>query len=104
MTHRCLALGLRKIGTHFPKFRRPFDQTALALFSFLDRCAAIAEDVDLTIVRVVYGRENCAGFAAMQAWAQNLGHDSLTTTFGSYGKVAPSEQGKLVRGVKPRAA
>ena len=33
----------------------------------------------------------------MQAWAQNLGHESLTTTFGSYGKVSPNEQGKLVR-------
>lgn len=33
----------------------------------------------------------------MQAWAQNLGHESLTTTFGSYGKVAPHEQGELVR-------
>jgi integrase/recombinase XerD len=53
---------------------------------------------------VAYGRENCVSFAAMQAWAQNLGHDSLTTTFGSYGKVLPSEQGKLVRSVRPRAA
>ena len=53
---------------------------------------------------VAYGRENCVGFAAMQAWAQNLGHDSLTTTFGSYGKVTPSEQSRLVRGVRPRAA
>jgi len=33
----------------------------------------------------------------MQAWAQNLGHESLTTTFGSYGKVGPHEQGELVR-------
>jgi integrase len=52
---------------------------------------------------VAYGRENCLGFAAMQAWAQNLGHDSLTVTFGSYGKVSASEQGKLVRSVRPRA-
>jgi hypothetical protein len=33
----------------------------------------------------------------MQAWAQNLGHASLTTTFGSYGQVAPHQQRKLVR-------
>lgn len=32
----------------------------------------------------------------MQAWAQNLGHTSLTTTFGSYGQVAP-HQGELMR-------
>ena len=49
---------------------------------------------------VAYGRENCVGWAAMQAWAQNLGHDSLTTTFGSYGKVSQEEQGRLVRSVR----
>jgi hypothetical protein len=38
----CLALGLRKVSTHFPKFRWPFDKTALALFSFFDRCGAVA--------------------------------------------------------------
>jgi integrase len=51
------------------------------------------------------GREVCASLAEMQAWAQNLGHESMTTTFGSYGKVAPAEQGELVRraGKKPIA-
>jgi integrase len=43
------------------------------------------------------GREKCKTLAEMQAWAQNLGHESLATTFGSYGKVAPYEQGDLVR-------
>ena len=43
------------------------------------------------------GRDKCQTLAEMQAWAQNLGHESLTTTFGSYGKVASHEQGKLVR-------
>jgi integrase len=43
------------------------------------------------------GRDLCTSLAEMQAWAQNLGHESLTTTFGSYGKVAPAEQGALVR-------
>ena len=52
---------------------------------------------------VAYGRENCVGWAAMQAWAQNLGHESLTTTFGSYGKVSPEEQGRLVRSVRRTA-
>jgi integrase/recombinase XerD len=46
---------------------------------------------------VTLGKEKCKILAEMQAWAQNLGHESLTTTFGSYGKVAPNEQGKLVR-------
>jgi hypothetical protein len=42
-----------------------------------------------------FGRDVCTSLAEMQAWAQNLGHESLTTTFGSYGKVAPAEQGAL---------
>jgi hypothetical protein len=33
----------------------------------------------------------------MQTWAQNPGHESPTTTFGSYGKVATHDQGELVR-------
>ena len=48
---------------------------------------------------VAYGREHCEGLAAMQAWAQNLGHESLTTTFGSYGKVSADQQARLVRAV-----
>jgi integrase len=43
------------------------------------------------------GRDKCSTLAEMQAWAQNLGHESLTTTFGSYGKVSPADQGALVR-------
>jgi hypothetical protein len=33
----------------------------------------------------------------MQAWAQNLGHESLTTTFANYGKVSVEDQRKLMR-------
>jgi integrase/recombinase XerD len=43
------------------------------------------------------GKDRCESWSQMQAWAQNLGHESLTTTFGSYGKVSASEQGQLVR-------
>ena len=46
---------------------------------------------------VSIGRETCETWSEMQAWAQNLGHESLTTTFGSYGKVPDHEIGKLVR-------
>jgi integrase len=46
-----------------------------------------------------YGRENCKALADMQAWAQNLGHESATTTFGSYAKLSPGEQARLVRSV-----
>lgn len=48
-----------------------------------------------------FGRENCRSLAEMQAWAQNLGHESMTTTFGSYGKVSADQQAKLVRAVQP---
>lgn len=46
---------------------------------------------------VAHGRETCATLGEMQAWAQNLGHESLTTTFGSYGKIEPHEQAELIR-------
>lgn len=46
-----------------------------------------------------FGRDHCRGMAEMQAWAQNMGHESMTTTFGSYGKVNPDEQARLVRAV-----
>jgi site-specific recombinase XerD len=46
---------------------------------------------------VAFGSERGLTWQEMQAWAQNLGHDSLTTTFGSYGQVASHQQGELVR-------
>jgi hypothetical protein len=46
---------------------------------------------------VSLGKERCSSWEEMQAWAQNLGHDSLTTTFGSYGKVDPHTQGRLMQ-------
>jgi integrase len=46
---------------------------------------------------VAFGSERDLTWQEMQAWAQNLGHKSLTTTFGSYGQVAPHQQGDLVR-------
>jgi integrase len=48
---------------------------------------------------VAFGSEKDLTWQEMQAWAQNLGHKSLTTTFGSYGQVAPHQQGDLVRNV-----
>jgi len=34
---------------------------------------------------------------ALQAWAQNLGHESLLTTLTSYGKIAPARQAAIIR-------
>jgi integrase len=46
---------------------------------------------------VALGSERNLTWQEMQAWAQNLGHTSLTTTFGSYGQVTSHQQGDLVR-------
>ena len=40
----------------------------------------------------------------MQAWAQNLGHNNLSTTLGSYGQVPPHQQSDLVRNAGTRNA
>jgi site-specific recombinase XerD len=53
---------------------------------------------------VAFGSERNLTWQEMQAWAQNLGHTSLTTTFGSYGQVAPHQQGDLVRNAGKRGA
>ncbi|MFD0985508.1 tyrosine-type recombinase/integrase [Methyloligella solikamskensis] len=37
--------------------------------------------------------------AQLKAWSQNLGHESLLTTLGSYGKLSLEEQGQLIREV-----
>jgi integrase/recombinase XerD len=68
-------------------FKRAFEGVGLPYFNphtFRNTLAAL-------------GQELCDSWEEMQAWAQNLGHESLTTTFGSYGKVAASKQGELVR-------
>jgi hypothetical protein len=46
-----------------------------------------------------FGRDNCKTLAEMEAFAQNLGHESATTTFGSYARVSQDEQRRLVRSI-----
>jgi len=68
-------------------FREAFKLAGCPYFnphSFRNTLVAFASERDLT-------------WQEMQAWAQNLGHKSLTTTFGSYGQVASHQQGDLVR-------
>jgi site-specific recombinase XerD len=68
-------------------FREAFERAGVPYFnphSFRNMIVAIGSQRNLT-------------WQEMQAWAQNLGHESLTTTFGSYGQVAPQLQGDLVR-------
>ena len=75
-------------------FRDAFDRAGLPYFnphSFRNTIVAFGSSQNLT-------------WQEMQAWAQNLGHKSLTTTFGSYGQVAPHQQGELVRNAGKRKA
>ena len=53
---------------------------------------------------VAFGSERNLSWQEMQAWAQNLGHESLTTTFGSYGQVSRAQQGELVRNARATKA
>ena len=73
-------------------FRDAFKLAGLPYFnphSFRNTIVAFASEKDLTLHE-------------MQAWAQNLGHTSFTTTFGSYGQVPPHQQGDLVRNAGTR--
>lgn len=46
------------------------------------------------------GKDKCKSLSAIQAWAQNLGHDDLTTTFQSYGKMTPEQQREVIHGLR----
>ena len=94
------------IGTtgHFERAgldRNPWSSTGPVRAIFRDAFEAAglpyAHPHSLRHTLVALGRDRCKTWAEMQAWAQNLGHESLTTTFGSYGKVGAHEQGELVR-------
>ena len=50
------------------------------------------------------GEHICTTAEDMKAWSQNLGHDSVLTTFASYGQVAAHRQAEIIRNLsKPRA-
>jgi hypothetical protein len=51
---------------------------------------------------VPLGKDRCKTWAATQAWAQNPGHESPTTTFGSCGKFATHDQDDPVRNAGKR--
>ncbi len=50
-----------------------------------------------TLVRL--GQSVCQTPEEFKAWSQNLGHDKVLTTFLSYGEVAGSRQGEIIRGL-----
>lgn len=50
-----------------------------------------------TLVRL--GQTVCRSPEDFKAWSQNLGHDKVLTTFLSYGNVANTRQGEIIRGL-----
>jgi integrase len=45
------------------------------------------------------GKRHCRTPEEFQAWAQNLGHTSMATTFTNYGPVAGARQAEIIRTV-----
>jgi integrase len=50
------------------------------------------------------GKRHCRTPEEFQAWAQNLGHSSMATTFANYGAVAGARQAEIIRGITVGAA
>jgi integrase len=40
----------------------------------------------------------------IRAWSQNLGHENITTTLTSYGKIDPHRQGAVIGAISPDGA
>ena len=45
------------------------------------------------------GEQVCKTPEDFKAWSQNIGHESVMTTFGSYGEVAPQRQAEIICGL-----
>ncbi len=50
-----------------------------------------------TLVQV--GEQRCRSPEEFKAWSQNIGHESVMTTFRSYGNVSVERQGELIKGL-----
>ncbi len=50
-----------------------------------------------TLVQV--GEQRCRSPEEFKAWSQNIGHESVMTTFRSYGQVSVERQGELIKGL-----
>lgn len=50
-----------------------------------------------TLVQV--GEQRCRTPEEFKAWSQNIGHESVMTTFRSYGNVSIERQGELIKGM-----
>lgn len=70
-------------------FRKSFERAGLQYFN--------PHSVRDTLVNL--GERVCKTPEQFKAWSQNLGHDKVLTTFLSYGQVAVSRQGEIMRTV-----
>jgi hypothetical protein len=43
------------------------------------------------------GQKKCVTAEQWKAWSQNLGHESVLTTWASYGRLTLDRQGELIR-------
>ncbi len=75
-------------------FRKAFERAGLPYFSPHSFRKTLA----------LFGQEVCKGPEVFKAWSQNLGHESVMTTFSSYGQVNQRRQAEIIRalgGEKP---
>jgi hypothetical protein len=76
-------------------FREAFVHAGLPYFnphSFRDTLVQLGQDI-------------CKSPEEFKAWSQNLGHETVLTTFTSYGEVPCQRQGEIIRGLAtPREA
>jgi integrase/recombinase XerD len=86
--HWSNATPIRKV------FRRAFEGADLPYFN--------PHSLRRTLVGL--GEKLCRTPEAFKAWSQNLGHDDVLTTFHSYGTVATSRQGDILRNIALRSA
>jgi integrase len=87
--HWSNATAIRKI------FREAFEAAGLDYFN--------PHSLRKTLAQL--GQNICPTPEAFKAWSQNLGHESVLTTFYSYGQVASARQGEIIRELaKPQKA
>jgi integrase/recombinase XerC len=79
--HWSNATAIRKI------FRNAFQNAGLPCFN--------PHSLRNTLVQL--GETLCQTPEEFKAWSQNLGHEKVLTTFYSYGQVASSRQGEIIR-------
>jgi integrase len=83
LDHKCWANAtpIRRI------FRKAFEEAGLPYFNPHSFRKTLA----------MFGQEICKGPEEFKAWSQNLGHESVMTTYSSYGQVSERRQAEIIR-------